>query len=103
MNEFCTAHGLMSRSSDQYKYILEKKASVLEALQRADDWDSDVENKASRERALSAPVPQQGAAVKVEASSQLPADVPLQHNKRVRELMGEQNKWLASIARSLKW
>ena len=95
MNEFCISFGLVSRTSDQYKYVLEKKASVREALNRDDDWDSDVENLANKERIVSAPASQQ-VGVKVEGASGLAAEAPLQHNKRVREMMAEQNKLLTS-------
>ena len=105
MNEFCVFHGLLDRSPDQYKYVLQKKQVVIDACNKKDKWDDDVENAITKELKLSHPTP----AVKTEGgvSSQpgLSADNSsnLQHNKRVRELWGEQNKWLCSIAKSLKW
>ena len=105
MNEFCVFHGLLDRSPDQYKYVLQKKQVVIDACNRKDKWDDDVENAITKELRIGKPTP----AVKTEAavSSQpgLSADhfSNLQHNKRVRELLGDQNKWLCSIAKSLKW
>ena len=105
MNEFCVHHGLLDRSPDLYKYVMQKKQIVIDACNRKDKWDDDVENAISKELRISKP----STAVKTEAavSSQpgLSADHSshLQHNKRVRELLGDQNKWLCSIGKSLKW
>ena len=53
MNEFCVHHGLLDRSPDQYKYVLQKKQVVIDACNAKDKWDEDVENAISKEMRIS--------------------------------------------------
>ena len=108
MNEFCMLHGLCDRSSDQIKYLVEKKGITIEAINKKDDWDSDVENKANTERIAAGGCTQ---VVKVEKGSSggggggggNAGDANnMAHRKRCRELLTEQNLYLKSIAGSLR-
>ena len=89
MNEFCVFHGLLDRSPDQYKYVLQKKQVVIDVCSRRDSWDNNVENAITKEMRINQPSP----SVKADPLQTQPA-IPgeqtslLQHNKRVRELMG---------------
>ena len=99
MNEFCMLHGLCDRSSDQLKYLVEKKG-----IKAKDDWDSDVENKANTERIAAGGCTQ---VVKVEKGTSggggNAGDANnMAHRKRCRELLTEQNLYLKSIAGSLR-
>ena len=97
-------HGICDRSSDQLKYLVERKGITIEAIKAKDDWDSDVENKANTERIAAGGCTQ---VVKVEKGTSggggNAGDANnMAHRKRCRELLTEQNLYLKSIAGSLR-
>ena len=96
-------HGICDRSSDQLKYLVERKGITIEAIKAKDDWDSDVENKANTERIAAGGFTQ---VVKVEKGGPggggNGGDANnMAHRKRCRELLTEQNLYLP-FAGSLK-
>ena len=103
---FVSSNELLDRSPDQYKYVLQKKQVVIDDCKVKDRWDNDVESAITKEmRGTSKPSPAVKAEPALSSQPALSGDNAshLQHNKRVRELMVDQNKWLNSIAKSLKW
>ena len=102
MDAFCQEYGLAPRSSEQYKYLIEKKAVTRDAIAKEDKWDSDVEAASNRDRKTAhgvgaAPVP----IVKTENAADGSDLSTLEHRKKCRDLLVAQNTHLASIAKSL--